>query len=454
MSIQASLSRWFAVLTFIGLSIVCTGVYVTTRWSFHNKQAEEFARHEEVVQRVLQEVAQPPDIPLLRHKLSDYFVSHTNVAVSLWAGGKPLYESNVKPESSEWKGKAFVVPRMSVDGHALEVRMSVDVGSDITVLRRLAWTLSGAAILGTLIVSLTGALLVRRGLQPLKRLAEETAAAGPDRPGHQIDAISYAKELRPWIAQFNALLARVETAYAQLEAFNADVAHELRTPLSNMIAQAEVELGRERNESELKEVLESQLEEARRLTGIVADMLFLSRADRGVKARRDPATSLAAQVAAVAEFQEAVLEEAGLTLVIDGESHLAMDIGLVRRAVSNLISNAQRYADRGSTLRVAIERDENATRLLVQNKGPAIRPDALPRLFERFYRADESRSGSATHHGLGLAIVAAIARMHDGETFASCRDGITTVGVSLRESSPPTVDPATPSNPSNPSDRA
>ena len=162
-------------------------------------------------------------------------------------------------------------------------------------------------------------------------------------------------------------------------------------------------------------------------------MLFLSRADRGLQARRSAVESLAAQVAAVAEFQEAALEEAHLVLASEGEARIRMDIGLVRRAVSNLVSNAIRYADAGSTIRVRLSSEGAGVRLAVMNAGRPIEASALPRLFERFYRADPSRAGSASHHGLGLAIVAAIARMHGGSTFAESSKGVTTIGLTLAD---------------------
>lgn len=439
MSIQTSLSRWFAVQTLVGLSLVCAVVYAATRWSFQLKQEEEFARHADIVQRVATETIQPLNANALRHKLDDYFQSHTDAAVSLWVAGQPLYESRQWPATDTWQTRKLTLWSARVEGQPVEGRMSLDVGGDKMLLERLAWTLVGAAALGTLFVSLTGTLLVRRGLSPLKKLAAETGAAGPDQPGHRIDPRCYASELQPWITQFNGLLGRVEAAYAQLEAFNADVAHELRTPLSNMIAQAEVELRHDRSEAELKETLGSQLEEARRLTAIVTDMLFLSKADRGARARRGPPESLAEQVRAVAEFQEAALEDARVSLAVHGEALLSMDTGLVRRAISNLVSNAKRYAAPGSQILVGIERHGGEVRLTVENLGPPIAPEALPRLFERFYRADPSRAGSASHHGLGLAIVAAIARMHGGGTFASSEAGVTRVGLTLHDVQAPVV---------------
>jgi two-component system heavy metal sensor histidine kinase CusS len=227
---------------------------------------------------------------------------------------------------------------------------------------------------------------------------------------------------------------RLQQAYMQLEAFNADVAHELRTPLANLIGQTELALSRERSSEALRETLASNLEETQRLSALVKDMLFLSQADRGAMARRGAAVSLAALAAEVAEFHEATLDEAGLALRIEGDARVAVDEPLFKRAVSNLIGNATRYAVHGSTVVVAIAADTaEQVRVTVENAGAEIARDHLPRLFDRFFRGDASRccEGEEQHHGLGLAIVAAIARMHAGRTLAESQSGRTRVGFTL-----------------------
>ncbi|KWT97321.1 MULTISPECIES: heavy metal sensor histidine kinase [unclassified Variovorax] len=435
-SIQTLLSRWFAALTLIGLSIACAAVYAATRWSFQLKQSEQFTRYNEIVRHVVDETNSPPNIDALRHKLDDYFLSNPDATVDLSAGGRLIYRSQQQPFREHPISRVSSLEGLSFDDKPIELRITIDVTSDELLLRRLAWTLFGAASLGSLVVALTGATVVRRGLKPLKLLAAQTAAAGPSQLGARIDPSGFASELQPWIRQFNSLLERVEGAYGQLEAFNADVAHELRTPLSNMIAQAEIELSQSRSVEALQDALSSQLEEAQRLSSIVTDMLFLSKADRGASARRSGPVRMAEQVAAVAEFHEAELESEQLSLQVDGDAELEVDIGLLRRALSNLVSNAIRYAEPASSIRVRIRPREGGVSLVVENRGVTIDPKALPHLFERFYRADKARSGSSSHHGLGLTIVAAIARMHGGSTFAESANGVTRIGLVIAEPEP------------------
>lgn len=430
-SIQWSLSRWFALQALVGLSIVCAVVYGITRWSFQLKQSEEFARHSDLVRHVVAETRTPPDLNALRHKLDDYFQTHPDIQVVLSAGAEQIYQSQRPVPQAHSISKALRLEGLSFNDKPVQLQLTLDSSSDDLLLQRLALTLIAAASLGSTGIALTGFLIVKRSLRPLKQLAVQTAAAGPNKPGARIDTTSYASELQPWIEQFNALLDRAEGAYTQLEAFNADVAHELRTPLANLITQVEIELSQVRSVNALREAMSSQLEEAQRLSAIVTDMLFLSKADRGTQARRGVPVSLAGEMAAVGEFHEAELEAAQLSLRIDGDAEVQVDVGLLRRAASNLLSNAIRYAPPNSLVCMLIECQEKMVRLTVINRGDTIDAASLPRIFERFYRADVARSGSSSHHGLGLSIVAAIARMHGGTPFAESAKGVTRIGFTL-----------------------
>jgi two-component system heavy metal sensor histidine kinase CusS len=276
---------------------------------------------------------------------------------------------------------------------------------------------------------------VRRQLRPLHELAAQTRAISPRGLHQRLALVDPAEELLPWIDQFNALMGRLEQAYAQLEGFNADVAHELRTPLATLIGETEVALSRERSAESLRDTLASNLEEMQRLSAMVNDMLFLSHADRGAAARRGAPVSLAELARQVAEFHEGTLDEAGLRLAVEGDAVVAVDEPLVKRALSNLLGNATRFAAPGSTVQVRIAPHDGAPSevgLVVQNRGQPIEPQLLPRLFDRFFRAEESRCcDDQQHHGLGLAIVAAIARMHAGRTLARSADGVTEVGFTI-----------------------
>ncbi|MGQ3122492.1 MULTISPECIES: heavy metal sensor histidine kinase [Variovorax] len=430
-SIQAALSRWFAAQALIGLSLVCVAIYAVTAWSFQVKQASEFERQSELIKHLIQESRDDTGRDGLRHKLDDFFSTHAEISLVLRRGNEVIYSSTPVRASARWLWKPTEEHQTQPGDAAMQLQLGIDVQEDSRILARLAWTLVGAVVLGSLLIALTGALLVHRGLKPLKKLIQQTAATGPAHPGLRIDPSPYASEITPWVAQFNAVLDRAEQAYQQLESFNADVAHELRTPLANLIGMVEVELARPRSIEELRDVLLSALEEARRVSAIVIDMLFLSQADRGAVARRSAPVSLADQVRTVLDFHEATLEDVGLKVHVSGDARIGVDAGLVRRALSNLLSNASRYAAPGSTIAVVIDTQPDGVWVKVANRGEPVAADVLPNLFKRFFRAERSRTDSSEHHGLGLAIVAAIARMHGGQTRATSRSGVTEISFSM-----------------------
>ena len=429
-SIRATLSRWFAAQALLGLSAVCIGVYAVTAWNFQLKQTSQLERQSELIRHLIQESRGQPGGGDLRHKFDDFFATHPDLKLVLRQGNEVTYASRPGDGPATWSERSLMLPA-EPNQQAMQVQLAINIQEDQRLLARLAWTLLVAVVLGSLTIAWTGALLVRRGLQPLKDLTLQTASTGPAHPGRRIDPGPYSSEIAPWIVQFNAVLDRAEQAYAQMESFNADVAHELQTPLTNLIGSVEVELARPRAPEELEEALLSALEEARRMSEIVTDMLFLTRADRGAVARRSAPVSLADQARTVAEFHEAMLESAGQQVQVSDDALMPIDAGLVRRAISNLLGNACRYAARGSVISIVIDRRLDAVWIKVVNQGDPIAPAVLPHLFERFFRAERSRTDSSHHHGLGLAIVAAIARMHGGTTHAVSGTGTTEVGFSL-----------------------
>jgi two-component system, OmpR family, heavy metal sensor histidine kinase CusS len=435
-SIGKRLSLLLAVQTIIGLGVLLAVIYAATWMLFESRQQEELRGYSNVLIEVLKEAdadggeaAMVQKLQWLSERRPGNFVQiHRADGSEMYRDTLPTFDPQTAPTSEQ----RFSVPR--ADGSApLQGRLVMDCSRDAQYGQRMALLLVAATLAGGAFVAWATFWRVRCSLRPLADLAAQTRAIDVRRLDQRLAMSEPIEELQPLIEQFNGLMQRVERTYVQLEGFNADVAHELRTPLANLIGHTEVALSRERSAAELEEVLLSNLEELQRMAGIVNDMLFLAQADRGVKARRGAAVSLAELVSQVVEFHEAPMEEAGLSIDIEGDAQLAVDEPLFKRALSNLLGNAIRYADKDSRLCVRILREGNSgVRLWVENVGPAIEPDHLPRLFDRFFRADASRCElEKPHHGLGLSIVAAIARMHDGFAAAESSAGRTRVGFSM-----------------------
>jgi two-component system, OmpR family, heavy metal sensor histidine kinase CusS len=421
--------------TVIGLGVLCAGIYAATAMLLRSEQEEQLQTRVGFVQEIMKAGAAKGGEAEVVHKLEYYAMRRPGTLLEVRrSDGSLLYRDEAAaamPRKGLWRSVDFEAELPHGIG-LLRGHFAEDCNQEARMLAGLTLTLVFATLAGAALVGFGTHWRVRRGLRPLLALARQTESITPERLGERLELEAPVEELQPWIDQFNGLMDRLERAYLQLEGFNADVAHELRTPLATLMGQTELALSRERSTEVLRETLTSNLEELQRLAALVNDMLFLSQSDRGAVARRGQAVSLAALARQVVEFHEAPLAEASLVVQVDGDVNAAVDEPLFKRAVSNLLGNAIRFAEPGSRIlvRIAPEAPE-LVRVEVQNAGPAIAPQHLARLFDRFFRIDSARPDSQSHHGLGLAIVAAIARMHAGRPLAACEDGTTRIGFTL-----------------------
>ncbi|MCA7898419.1 heavy metal sensor histidine kinase [Burkholderia cepacia] len=300
------------------------------------------------------------------------------------------------------------------------------------MLRRFGWTLAGLIAIATIITLLLSRAVARFGLAPLDRLSQDASAISLANRRQRLHTNALPAELRDLATSFNGALDRIQQTYARLEAFNADVAHELRTPISILIGQTQVALtSRDRTVERMRQTLQSNLEEFERLRVIINDMLFLSRSDRGERATDLKDVSLADEVRRMLDFLEIPLDEAQLHAELHGDARAAVDPSLFRRAMTNLLINAIQHSSPGATLHVTITRRDTLVEMAVSNPGEPIDPVQRSHVFERFYRLEEARANSKENHGLGLSIVKAVAEMHGGSVFVACSGGINTFGFSV-----------------------
>lgn len=287
------------------------------------------------------------------------------------------------------------------------------------------------SIVGVLFVALLGFLVARVGMRPVNHLSQQAHKLAPGNRGQRLDTTTLPVELQALAESFNGVLDRQEIAWNQLESFNADVAHELRTPLTNLIGQTQLGLARQREQHELEDLLQSNLEELERMTSIVNDMLFLSHAQAGEHATQLSEVSLREEAVKTADYLEPSFVEKSLTITIEGDVQARIDRRLFHRALANLLGNSARHAHSASEVTVTLKQENGFALISVANKGEQIDAHHITRLFERFYRVDASRTRSDMHHGLGLSIVRAVALMHRGDVFATSQDGINCFGFSM-----------------------
>jgi two-component system heavy metal sensor histidine kinase CusS len=224
---------------------------------------------------------------------------------------------------------------------------------------------------------------------------------------------------------FNELLEKIESTLNKLSRFSADMAHEIRTPISNLRGEIEVALSRCRSANEYQEVLSSNLEECVRLKSIVDSLLFLARAESANSNLKRKELQLKEELANIAEFYEASAADADVKLRIDVPEMLTLraDHVLFQTAIGNLLSNAIRYTPKGGNITIsALRQTSDVVVIKIADTGVGIPPEHLPFVFDRLYRVDQQRSSSGKENfGLGLSIVEAILRIHGGSaSIESC----------------------------------
>ena len=328
------------------------------------------------------------------------------------------------------------------NGDSYDVVVSTDRSKDERLLAGLLFTSLTAAPFALALVSISALAIVKLGLRPLSRFSRAAAHISAHSLSTRIDKRGLPEELRRLADAFNAMLDRLDEGVRRLSEFSSDLAHELRTPLATLLGRTQVTLSQQRNTAELVDVLVGNVDELQRLSRLVADMLFLAQADDARATLNKVNVDLAEEARQLVDFIQMLADERDMSVVVSGRATVHADRQLVRRVVTNLLSNALRHGTRGSTVTVHARVDANNAYLEVSNKGEPIPVEHQARLFDRFYRIDGSRARDSGGSGLGLAIVRAIMALHGGSVQVRSDTGF---GTSFTLSFPEMGDGASPS---------
>ena len=387
-----------------------------------------------VIQHFIGEFSSTRDMQVLHHHFNDMLIGHKHLSIRVRAAdGSDVYRGAGLPFDGDTDAAGFSLAS-SLDGRPYQTLRAplesnspwpggaIIVGLDLrprdALLLRHRNALLGICALGLLLTVTLSAIAIWRGLAPVKRLSEQASRITAHSLDIRLVDHHNATELNGLVESFNAVLDRLEAAYRQMEAFSANVAHELRTPLATLVSGSQLMLCGPRTPSELKEAIGSNLEELQQMSQLVNDMLFLARADQGGRADGLAPADLAAESDRTLRYCQPLLDEAGLTATRLGSAVLQCNTALMQRALVNLLVNAVRHTARGLCVVIRIETHGARVLLSVENPGPPIPEQVKALMFDRFFRGDDARARAGESHGLGLTIVAAIARMHGGTVFA------------------------------------
>jgi len=313
------------------------------------------------------------------------------------------------------------------------IALSYDRSLPRELLARYRKGLLETLIASVLAAAALGVWAARLVLKRVRRIAATAGRIGAHALNERLSLEDTPEEFLESTLAFNHMLDRLEDSFRRLSEFSSDLAHDLRTPINNLLGEAQVALSRPREAAEYRAVLESAVEEYERLSRMIENMLFLARADNA-QARAAPQwVDLREALGNILSYYELLAEERNVRLVLEvrsergGRPRAWADELMLNRAVGNLLSNALRHGRLDCTVTVrAVARGDGSAEIEVANPGSGIAAEHLPRIFDRFYRPCSAREDSSTGSGLGLAIVKSIAELHGGRVGVRSEPGLQT----------------------------
>jgi two-component system, OmpR family, heavy metal sensor histidine kinase CusS len=295
------------------------------------------------------------------------------------------------------------------------IQAALDVSREAGIVRRYRFMAEGILLISIFISAAAGMVLARRAMRPLARITSVIQRIRATQMTARVNPDQWPQELTVLATSFDDMLDRLQDAFSRLSHYSADLAHELRTPINNLIGEAEVMLAKPRTPLQYQQNIESSLEEFTRLGHMIDSLLFLAKAESTDIKVAPVLLDGAAEARAVADYFDELFQENNISLSIRGNAALHADPLLFRRALSNILSNALRYSADNGTVAISIEHDaHNNAVFTVSDTGIGIHPDDIPNIFNRFFRAESARTLDAAGSGLGLAIVKSIMDLHGG----------------------------------------
>jgi heavy metal sensor kinase len=309
-----------------------------------------------------------------------------------------------------------------------------NISGDLNAMHRFAFWLLAAG--GTVLALGLGGgwWLTTRAIRPVEEISAAASRISAGNLSERILGANADNELGRLAGVLNSTFARLEAAFAQQRQFTADASHELRTPLAVIISEAQTALARQRSSGEYRETVEVCLDAAQQMRRLTESLLELARFDACQEHIQHEQLDLSEKIRTCVERIRPLAQERGIQIRCDlTPLPVCGDADRLGQVITNLLSNAIHYNKPNGEIRVSIRGENGAAIVTVADTGAGIAAEDLPHIFERFYRADKSRSRSAGRSGLGLAISKAIVEAHGGMIEVTSQPGAgTTFNVRLR----------------------
>lgn len=274
-------------------------------------------------------------------------------------------------------------------------------------------------LFAAIVTILAARYAIYRGHSPLRKLSSKIETISADHLDARLSTNGVPSELSVLVSSFNNMIQKLEDGFERLSFFSADIAHELRTPITNLTTQTQVTLSRPRTNEEYTDILYSHLEEYEHMSKMVGDMLLLAQTEHGLVKPNKYMVAVNKEIKDLCEYFELLADEKNIEIVLSGPTtDIICDKTMVRQALSNLISNAIRYSPKDDTIHVETKASSDSISISITNHGDEIPPEHLARLFDRFYRTDPSRKRDGHGAGLGLTIAKSLVEVNGGDIVA------------------------------------
>jgi heavy metal sensor kinase len=446
-TVRTRLTVWYFLVLIVSFALFGWVVDFGFRHSVARTMDDSLQKNLGTVQRVISE-SLPKGIDKVNHELGEM--------AGIWAdgailkvtdeSGQPIFQSpafaRTQIEAVEAVNSGgyttnldaiqyrIIAQRVSISGHILNVAVATPTEAFDQSLDQFRLTLKLASPVLIILASLGGYWLSRRALEPVDDIIQSARSIGGQNLSSRLPVPLPRDELRRLTETLNEMLGRIEASMRKVTQFTADASHELRTPLALLRTTAEVALRRHRTEEDYRETLESILAASEEMTVLLENLLRLARADAGAEAFEFRRVDLIRCLRKVQEQGAILAEPKAIRVAGDFEEEpvwIDADAAAIERLFLIFIDNAVKYTPRGGEISLQCHKADDAALVEIRDTGIGVAGKDLPRIFDRFYRADPARSREQGGVGLGLSIANWIVEKHGGAIDVESAPGMGSV---------------------------